>query len=80
MDQACKFGEQTFRILEFKPEGLDFKLHYNLFHSFKKFRNKSFHFEFISAQCDCKSLHFPAMTGQIEIVQNSFPAKLFAKI
>ena len=24
MDQACKFGEQTSRILEFKPEGLDF--------------------------------------------------------
>ena len=24
MDQICKFGEQTSRILEFKPEGLDF--------------------------------------------------------
>jgi hypothetical protein len=24
MDQTCKFGEQTSRILEFKPEGLDF--------------------------------------------------------
>ena len=24
MDQARKFGEQTSRILEFKPEGLDF--------------------------------------------------------
>ena len=24
MDQARKFGEQTPRILEFKPEGLDF--------------------------------------------------------
>ena len=23
-DQTHKFGEQTFRILEFKPEGLDF--------------------------------------------------------
>ena len=26
MDQTCKFGEQTSRILEFKPEGLDFQL------------------------------------------------------
>ena len=26
MDQARKFGEQTSRILEFKPEGLDFQL------------------------------------------------------
>ena len=25
MDQICKFGEQTSRILEFKPEGLDFQ-------------------------------------------------------
>ena len=24
MDQICKFSEQTFGILEFKPEGLDF--------------------------------------------------------
>ena len=24
MDQTCKFGEQTSRTLEFKPEGLDF--------------------------------------------------------
>ena len=24
MDQTCKVGEQTSRILEFKPEGLDF--------------------------------------------------------
>ena len=24
MDQTSKFGEQTSRILEFKPEGLDF--------------------------------------------------------
>ena len=24
MDQIRKFGEQTSRILEFKPEGLDF--------------------------------------------------------
>ena len=24
MDQTCKFGEQTSRILEFKPKGLDF--------------------------------------------------------
>ena len=24
MDQTHKFGEQTSRILEFKPEGLDF--------------------------------------------------------
>ena len=24
MDQICKFGEETSRILEFKPEGLDF--------------------------------------------------------
>ena len=24
MDQTRKFGEQTSRILEFKPEGLDF--------------------------------------------------------
>ena len=24
MDQTCKFGEQTSRILEFKPEWLDF--------------------------------------------------------
>ena len=24
MDQTCKFGEQTSRILELKPEGLDF--------------------------------------------------------
>ena len=23
-DQTCKFGEQTSRILEFNPEGLDF--------------------------------------------------------
>ena len=29
MDQTCKFGEQTSRILEFKPEGLDF--YYNIF-------------------------------------------------
>ena len=26
MDEARKFGEQTSRILEFKPEGLDFQL------------------------------------------------------
>ena len=26
MDQARKFGEQTSRILEIKPEGLDFQL------------------------------------------------------
>jgi hypothetical protein len=26
MDQTCKFGEQTSRILEFKPKGLDFYL------------------------------------------------------
>ena len=25
MDQTRKFGEQTSRILEFKPEGLDFQ-------------------------------------------------------
>ena len=25
MDEICKFGEQTSRILEFKPEGLDFQ-------------------------------------------------------
>ena len=25
MDQTCKFGEQTSRILEFKLEGLDFQ-------------------------------------------------------
>ena len=29
MDQIRKFGEQTSRILEFKPEGLDFYYIYN---------------------------------------------------
>ena len=28
MDQTSKFGEQTSRILEFKPEGLDFYMLY----------------------------------------------------
>ena len=30
MDQTRKFGEQTSRILEFKPEGLDFYNYYNV--------------------------------------------------
>ena len=35
MDQTCKFGEQTSRILEFKPKGLDFQL------SIKPFKHNS---------------------------------------
>jgi hypothetical protein len=30
MDQTRKFGEQTSRILEFKPKGLDFEYIYQL--------------------------------------------------
>ena len=37
MDQTYKFGEQTSRILEFKPEGLDF---YKLINYFKEFTSE----------------------------------------